>query len=160
MKNYANEIRLCLVRLILKARFGKKIELGKDFRTRKRFYCLIRKGYLTIGDHVSFNNDCSITILNRVTIGENTIFGEGVKIYDHNHQFYKNEGLIRQQPMSIGEVKVGKNCWIGSNVVLLEGADIGDGCVIGAGCVIGEKVHENTLVKHRQTLSFQEIRDR
>ena len=129
MINPLNEMRLFLIRSCLKIRFGKRIELGKDFRCRKRFYCLIRKGTVQIGDHVSFNNDCSITALNKVIIGSDTLFGEGVKIYDHNHRFRKQNGLIRLQDIKKGEVIIGRNCWICSNVVILPGANIGDGYV-------------------------------
>lgn len=102
MKNYLNEVRLLCVRSYLKLRFRGKISIGKNLRVRKRFYCLIRKGRLEIGDNVSFNNDCSITVLGSVKIGDDTIFGESVKIYDHNHSFHKGEGLIRHQPIKAG----------------------------------------------------------
>lgn len=157
MINPLNEMRLFLIRSCLKIRFGKRIELGKDFRCRKRFYCLIRKGTVQIGDHVSFNNDCSITALNKVIIGSDTLFGEGVKIYDHNHRFRKQNGLIRLQDIKKGEVIIGRNCWICSNVVILPGANIGDGCVIGTGCVINGVIPSNTLVKGTQNLTFEEI---
>lgn len=158
MKNYLNELRLGIKRFYLKAKYGERLSLGKDFRVRKRFNCLIRKGKVIIGDHVSFNNDCSITALNSVKIGNDTIFGEGVKIYDHNHGFSKQAGLTRIQPMSLGEVIIGDNCWIGSNVILLKGAHIGDGCVIGAGCVISQTIPANTIVRNDQELLFEEIR--
>lgn len=54
---------------------------------------------------------------------------------------------IKEQGYSQGSVKVGKHCWVGSNVVLLKGADVGDNCVIGAGCVVAGKVESGNLVK-------------
>ena len=60
--------------------------------------------------------------------------------------------------MSLGEVIIGDNCWIGSNVILLKGAHIGDGCVIGAGCVISQTIPANTIVRNDQELFFEEIR--
>ncbi|MBR6422308.1 acyltransferase [bacterium] len=158
MKKYLNELRLCIIRMYLKMRFHGKIDLGTNFRVRKRFCCLIRNGKVTIGDNVSFNNNCSVTALNSVKIGNDTIFGEGVKIYDHNHSFHKDAGLIRTQPIKMGSVTVGNNCWIGSNVVLLKGTEIGDGCVIGAGCVISGKIPINTLVRCNQSLTYEEIK--
>lgn len=158
MKNYINEFRLGCIRSYLKLRFGSRITIGRDLRVRKRFYCLIRKGHVEIGDNVSFNNDCSITALNSVKIGNDTIFGECVKIYDHNHSFHREEGLIRLQPIKVGGVLVGNNCWIGSNVILLKGAEIGDGCVIGAGCIIDSKIPDNMLVRHRGNISMEPIR--
>ena len=44
-------------------------------------------GTLIIHENVFFNNYCSVNCLGRIEIGENSIFGEGVRIYDHNHDF-------------------------------------------------------------------------
>jgi acetyltransferase-like isoleucine patch superfamily enzyme len=51
-------------------------------------------------------------------------FGEGTNIYD--------------SVVVLGDVRVGKNCWIGPNSLLdgSGGLDIGDNVVIGVGCVI------------------------
>ncbi len=46
---------------------------------------------LIIGDNVFMNNYCSINCLDEIEIGENTLFGEGVKLYDHNHQHTKGK---------------------------------------------------------------------
>lgn len=40
-----------------------------------------------IGDNVFFNNGTSIAAKEKIEIGDNCIFGENVKIYDHNHVF-------------------------------------------------------------------------
>ena len=37
-----------------------------------------------IGDNVFFNNGTSIAAKEKIEIGDNCIFGENVKIYDHN----------------------------------------------------------------------------
>lgn len=95
-------LRLRATRIYLKIRYGDLIILGKDFRVRKRFSCLIDGGCLTIGDNVFFNNDCSIAVMNNVTIGNDTIFGENVRIFDHNHSFHNDKGLIRLQELSVG----------------------------------------------------------
>jgi acetyltransferase-like isoleucine patch superfamily enzyme len=67
-----------------------------------------------------------------------------VKIFDNNHRFSREEGVIRE--CAAGCITVGRNCWIASDVVLLKGTDIGDNCVIGAGCVIRGKVPAGSLV--------------
>lgn len=157
MANPINELRLVLVRKKLSIRYKNKIYIGKDFRVRQRFNCLIRNAVVSIGNNVSFNNDCSITALGEVIIGNDTIFGENVKIYDHNHTFHRDAGLIRSQPMSIGKVVIGNNCWIGSNVTILKGAYIGDNCVIGAGCTIKGKIPSGTLVTIDNILIMEPI---
>ena len=63
-----------------------------------------------------------------------------VKIYDNNHRFNNFNMNIKEQGFSIGEIKIGKNCWLANNVIVLKGAEIGDNVVIGAGCIIKEKI--------------------
>jgi len=36
-------------------------------------------------------------------------------------------------------IEIGKNCWIGAKVTILDGAKIGNGCIIAAGSVITNK---------------------
>lgn len=47
---------------------------------------------------------------------------------------------IAEQGFSREKVIVGNNVWVGSNVVLLKGCEIGDNSVIAAGAVVDIKV--------------------
>jgi maltose O-acetyltransferase len=50
-----------------------------------------------------------------------------------------------QEDRRIG-IKIGRNVWIGGQVVVLDGVVIGDNCVIGAGTVVTKNVPSNTLI--------------
>ena len=115
------------------------------------------KGQVMIGSRCFFNNYCSINALNKIEIGDGTIFGENVKIYDHNHKFAQDDKDIKNQGYSVGQVKIGKHCWIGSNAVLLKDSDIGDNCVIGAGCIVQGKIEANSIVKTNQNYILEKI---
>jgi len=120
-----------------------KIKLG-NIRARKNFLIQMEKSAnLIIGDGVFFNNNCSINILEEVIIGENTIFGENIKIYDHNHNYKLSDILIKDQGFTTKKINIGKNCWIGSNVVILKGVSIGDNVIIGANCLIHKDIPSN-----------------
>jgi acetyltransferase-like isoleucine patch superfamily enzyme len=107
---------------------------------------------IVIGDRVFFNSFCSIAALEEIIIGNDCSFGENVKIFDSNH-IYKNPALlITEQGYSTGKIKIGNNCWIGSNVTILKNLEIGDHVVIGAGCTIYKSVPSNTLVINNQTI--------
>jgi len=134
--------------LIYKLLFGKKFIIGKKSTFRRNFHVMIEdNGKVQIGSNVFFNNGCSLSSLKLIEIGDHTIFGENVLIYDHNHKFRKSDSSVKEQGYSIEEVKIGKNCWIGSNVVILKGVHIGDNSVIGAGCVVNFDVPNNTILK-------------
>lgn len=129
---------------------GFKITFGDHVRIKKYCHILVfPKAVLEIGRNVFFNNYCSINCLEKIEIGENTMFGEGVKIYDHNHSFgYKSNNLIvAKDKFETAPVSIGKNCWIGSNVTILKGVTIGDNVVIGANNLIYQSIADNTVVK-------------
>lgn len=124
----------------------KNVHIDKSISYRSGLKLIITKdANLKIGKGCFFNNFCSINCLYKIQIGDNCIFGENVKIYDHNHR-YKNNGLIKEQGYSLGEIKIGQNCWFGSNVTILKGVTIGDNVVVGANCVIYKDVPSNSVI--------------
>ena len=144
--------------VVYKLLFGKRIYIGKKTTFRKNFrVCLDADGKIDIGDNCFFNNGCSINALGRVFIGSGSIFGEDIKIYDHNHRFNKAGIPLKEQGFSVGEVYIGPDCWIGSNVVILKGAKIGNNCVIGAGCVIDCEIPPYSIVTATRELKITEI---
>lgn len=150
---------MCYIKKIfLKVLYGKKFVIGSGVTWRHRFNLLIENdGYVKIGNRCFFNNDCSISSNYKVVIGDECLFGENVKIYDHNHRFANPNLSIKDQGFSNGEVKIGNHCWVCSNVVILKGASIGDNCVIGAGCVISGIVSDNKIVKQGDDYTIENI---
>jgi len=113
-----------------------------------RDYCTLlafENGIINIGSGVFFNNSCSINALGQINIGDNCMFGENVRIYDHNHRF-REARLIKEQGFSVGRVQIGNNCWIGSNVTILKNTTIGDNSVISAGICLQGDIPPNSLV--------------
>ena len=83
-------IGLRLMKMVYKL-WGIKLEFGTKVTYRKGFSLIIgNKGEVKIGDKVFFNNYCSLNALESITIGKGTIFGENVKVYDHNHNIISN----------------------------------------------------------------------
>jgi acetyltransferase-like isoleucine patch superfamily enzyme len=126
-----------------------------------RRYCNIivePNAHLTIEKDVFFNNYCSINCQISIRIGFNTIIGEGVKLYDHNHKYnvlpiFK----ISKDQFMTSAINIGSNCWIGSNVVILKGVTIGDNVIIGANCLIYKSIPENSIVRSKSEVLINEI---
>lgn len=126
------------------------ISFGANVHFKKYCHLLVfENGNLAIGADVFFNNYCSINCLDHIIIGQNTVFGEGVKIYDHNHahSYVDNKLIVERSRFKTAPVTIGANCWIGSNVTILKGASIGDNTIIGANNLIYKSVPANTIVK-------------
>lgn len=145
--------------VFLKLLYGSSFVLGRRTTWRKRFSVMIDKeAKVEIGDNCFFNNDCSINANRLIKIGDGVIFGENVKIYDHNHKFADLNLAIKDQGFSVSEVVIGKHCWIGSNVIILKGSKIGDNCVIGAGVTVSGEIKPNTIIKNANNYTVEAIK--
>lgn len=145
---YSNGIQ---IRLCQKGRLniGQNVTLRDGVRIRVNF-----NGKVSLGSGVGLNNYSLINAMEEITIGDNTIIGQGVKIYDHDHD-YKKKGKIRTTGFQVSPVQIGNNVWIGSNVTILRGTQIGDNCVIGANTLVKGEIAANSLVFSKPN---QEIR--
>jgi len=78
-------------------------------------------GLIEIGDHVFINDGTKINARKSVHIGENTIIGQNVLIYDHDHD-YRSDNMASN--FKSDDVVIGDNVWIGSGVIILKGTSI------------------------------------
>jgi len=100
-------------------------------------------GKLIIGNGVFFNRGCTIVSKAGVTIGDDTLFGENVKIFDHDHVHVPR---LEKKRFKAKAVVIGKGCWFGSNVIVLKGVTIGDNVTVGANSVISTDITSDTVV--------------
>lgn len=151
-----NHVIALLKMIFYKIVYGNRITFGKKVTFRKGMSVMIEnEGKIIIGNGVFFNNYCSLNSLKEIRIGDNSIFGENVKIYDHNHIFkYKNK-LIKSTGFKSDKILIGNNCWIGSNVIILKSVSIGDNSVISAGEIVRKSVPSNSILKNGAIMSIE-----
>lgn len=101
---------------------------------------------LIIGDNVGIAANAFIAMRGKLEIGDNTIFGPGVSIHCENHNFSDLKTPIRLQGATRKGVKIGKDCWIGSKAVILDGVTIGDHVIVAAGAVVTKDVPDYAIV--------------
>ena len=101
---------------------------------------------LVIGDHVGIAANAFIAVRGAVAIGSNTIIGPGVSIHAENHVFQDTATPIRLQGARRQGVTIGEDCWIGANVIILDGVVIGRGAIVAAGAVITRDVSPYAVV--------------
>lgn len=113
-----------------------------------------KNGILSLGNGVFFNRFCSINVKDKVTIGAGTLFGESVKIYDHDHRYKLG---LKNTEFDAAEIYIGEKCWFGSNVVVLKNSTVGDGAVVGAGVIVHTSIEDGMLVYNQQNLKSKKI---
>ncbi len=110
--------------------------------------------YIKIGNNVGISG-ATIYARKGITIGDNTAIGGNVKILDNDfHPIEYEERNILLSDKNGGnsdlvpakEIKIGRNCFIGCNAIILKGTVLGDGCVVGAGAVVAGKFEDNSVI--------------
>ena len=121
------------------------IFLGKHLIFRRNVSVNVSSGNLSIADRCFFNNSCSINCQLEIVIGPNCLFGESVKLYDHDHCYYSNG--VSFSDFRTSSIHIGSGSWIGSDAVILRGANIGCNCVVAAGSIVRSGVYpDNSLI--------------
>ena len=129
-----------------------RIVLGAGFCARN-FVSFNVAGTLNIGDKVFVNSYTSFNVRDRLDIGSGTLFGEGVRVYDHDHRFRDTDQPISRAGFVQAPVTIGRDVWIGSNAVILRGVSIGDGAVIAAGAIVSRDVPAGHLYYSRDRIA-------
>ncbi len=109
---------------------------------------LIKPGAsIELADHCGMSG-CKIVCCTKVCIGEYTMIGANVTIYDcKQHDYNPAVGWRDIAELTGAPITIGKRCFIGMNCVILKGVTIGDNCVISAGTIISEDVPAGHLAK-------------
>ena len=121
------------------------------FAVRIFFATIIRKIRILYYKFLGCNLDFSVIIEGSVEIdklnpsgiyiGSNTLVAGGVKILSHDHC----KRIQNNQPY-LTETRIGKNCFIAVNSIILPGVIIGDEVIVGAGSVVTKNIPSNTVV--------------
>lgn len=129
----------------VKIKMEKNSTMTVDALEAREYCCFLigEKATLTLGRNVFFNRFCSVNCLSNISVGCNSIFGESVKIYDHDHV---HKPVLNTEKFNLDKVVIGSGCWFGSNVVILKGSVVGDNVTVGAGVVIRGIVPSNSVV--------------
>lgn len=125
---------------------GGMINFRKGVLIEARTICSVsNKGKLQLGKMVGINCNSMIMCHEWISIGDNTIMGPNVLIYDHDHVFSSRVGVKRNE-YKTSPVFIGKNCWIGAGTIILRGTTLGDNCLVAAGSVISGNYPSGSII--------------
>ncbi len=101
---------------------------------------------IIIGDSVGIGEYASLGGAGGLEIGSECIVGPYLSCHPENHNYLDLNIAIRHQGVNRKGIKIGKNCWIGSKVSILDGVQLGNGCIIAAGAVVTKSFPDNAII--------------
>lgn len=129
-----------------------RITVGDNVRIGRRNTWIVgfktsENAELIIGNRVSINYQITISVADRVVIGDDTMIAGNVQIYDNvSHPI---EPERRHEPFRRDEaspVIIGRNVWLGNRAIVMRGVRIGDNSVVAAASVVTKDVPPNVVV--------------
>lgn len=102
--------------------------------------------YIKIGNNVGIGEFAYLGGAGGLEIGDGCIVGQYLSCHPENHIADDLNTEIRLQGVTRKGIKIGKNCWLGSKVTILDGVVIGDGCIIAAGAVVTKSFPANSVI--------------
>lgn len=127
--------------------FGNNVTISRGVMIRPSSYYGGDLGIgLTIGDNSSIGPYSYIGCSGKISIGKNVMFGPKCSLFAENHIFCDTENSIKSQGVKQKGIIVEDDCWIGSNVIILDGVIIGKGSVIGAGTIVTKNVPAGSII--------------
>ncbi len=102
--------------------------------------------YIRIGNNVGIGEFAYLGGGGGLEIGDDCIIGQYLSCHPENHNFGCGDRPIRLQGVTRKGIRIGRNCWIGSKVTILDGVTIGDNCVIAAGAVVTKSMPSDSVI--------------
>ena len=92
---------------------------------------------MRIGEGTILNLGCMVGATERIEIGSHCMFANHCFVADAEHRYDRDDVPLTWQGMQPkGPVRIGDNCWFGTNVAITGGVTIGEHTVVGANSVV------------------------
>ena len=120
---------------------------GLNIHPQSIIKTLSQSSIVEIGNNVSINSISVLCRSTKIEIGNNSLIGANCYILDSDFHpawppFSRDEYAGSAYDKNI---KIGNYVWIGLNVTILKGVQIGDNSVVAAGSVVAQSIPANCL---------------
>ena len=106
---------------------------------------IYKKENLILGKNIYIGPNPWLILRGKLFIDDGTIIGPRIKVHTSNHN-YESNMIPYNDEYIIKDVKIGKNVWIGADVTLLPGIQIGDGAIVGACTCVTKDVPPYSII--------------
>jgi acetyltransferase-like isoleucine patch superfamily enzyme len=141
--------------------FGAHVGADSIFHSMT-FVNLYRKGFrgLVCGEKCYVGEECLLDLADAITLGDHVTLAGRVSIVTHTNVGYQDHPLQEHFPSMSAPVIIGSGSFVGMNVTILPGVEIGERAVIAAGSVVIEDVPGEHVVAGVPSRIIRKIYDR
>lgn len=100
---------------------------------------------LTIGNNVHATRNFVVQCAGKISIGNDVLIASNVFVIDYNHGVNPCTKSYLDNDLNVSEVVIKDGAWIGNDVVILAGVSIGEKSIIGAGSVVTKSIPDFTI---------------
>lgn len=124
------------------------IDIGSGSIVGRNTVLSCKEGTIRLGERTNISVNCTLISESELEIGHRVLMaGHCYLIAGGNHGIDRLDVPILEQPrVEKGGVRVGDNAWLGAQVTVLDGVNIGRDAVVAAGAVVTRDVPEFTIV--------------
>lgn len=133
-------------------------EIGEDCYLETPFHANWGGKHVHFGKGVYGNFNLTLVDDCDIYVGDYVMFGPNVTLATAGHPIHPE--LRSKQAQYNLPIAIGRNVWIGANVVVLPGITIGENTVIGAGSIVTKDIPSNVIAVGNPCKVLREISEK
>jgi acetyltransferase-like isoleucine patch superfamily enzyme len=148
---------------------GSSLSIGEGSIVEAHLVSERMRAKITIGRDTFIGNSI-VSCASQIDIGDDVLISWGCNIVDHNSHpiawAHRREdvclwyrGAKNWDHVDTDPVKIGNKSWLGFNVGILKGVEIGEGAIVGAGSIVTKSVLPWTVVAGNPARLIRELSD-
>lgn len=102
---------------------------------------------IQIGNNCHFNNNISLIAKGgNIKIGDNCLIGSSIRMISSDFHDIDPANRFKPQTINSKSINIGNNVFIGDDVTILKGVNIGDNSVIASGALVSRDIEDDCIV--------------
>ena len=132
-------------------------EIGENCYIETPFHANWGGHHVHFGKNIYANFNLTLVDDTHIYVGDFTQLGPNVVLATAGHPICPE---LREQAYQYNApIRIGRNCWLGANVVVVPGVTIGDNVVVGAGSVVTKDLPDCVIAVGNPCRILREVND-
>ncbi|MFC6163626.1 sugar O-acetyltransferase [Lactiplantibacillus dongliensis] len=132
-------------------------EIGPNCYIEPPFHANFGGHHVHFGSNIYANFNLTLVDDTHIYVGDQTMIGPNVTLATAGHPILPE--LRAQNYQYNMPVHIGRNCWLGTGVIVLPGVTIGDNVVVGAGSIVTKDLPDNVVAAGNPCRVMRQVSD-